>query len=135
MPLYFVFLSFSLGFPLKAQVPNLIQFHYSSLDGSVYLNCQYEKTTTEGTYQVFCGKGTNLRKDFTVELKVRPIRFEPHSFYEVSVTSVKKGDPESKKEGTTIWIRLGDGAIQSLAVHQRVEDSKALLAIHYSLGL
>lgn len=142
--LYSVLLSLSLSFSLQAQASNLIQFQYRSLDGSTYLDCQFEKSPLESsTYNVFCGKGTGVRKDFTVQLSFKPIRFSPHLFYEVHVLSRRKvsdqgplnASAEPKEEGTTIWIRASEGSIQSFVIHQRVEDSKGILAIHYSLGL
>ncbi len=111
-------------------------FNYISNDGFVYLDCTHERLPIEPEYyRISCGKGTNFFKTFDARFRVRPMRTDPKPAYEIVFWVTDRNKPERWDEGSTTWITLTKGSVTDVAIHQEVENSYAVLVVHYSSGL
>lgn len=109
-------------------------FNYSSQDGAIYLNCEYEKLQSEPEfYRVTCGKAPGLIKVFDVRFRVRQMGYSPRVSYELVFWVTDRNLKDRYDQGQTTWITLDQGQILNVTMHQDVENSYAVLMLRYRI--
>lgn len=113
-----------------------LKFKYVSSDGSVYLDCVYVPLQTENEfYRVTCGKAPTVTKVFDVRFRVRPLRGPQNPVFEIAMWVTDRNADKKYDQGSTIWIRLTEGLVTDVTLHQEVENSYAALVAYYTLRM
>lgn len=125
------------GFTLaktKAIDEDNVSFKYVSNDGSIDLNCTHYFDKPElSDWDVWCGKGTKMLRQFRVHFLVREYRHqtEEKSAYEILYWVIDRNQNLSKAfSSTSSWIELQKKApLQRLSFSQGVENDYAYLTV------
>lgn len=118
----------------KAITEDNVSFKYVSSDGSIELNCTHYFDKPElSDWDVWCGKGTKMLRQFRVHFLVREYRHqtEEKSAYEILYWVIDRDQNLSKAfSSSSSWIQLlKRSPLERLSFSQGVENDYAYLTV------
>lgn len=113
-----------------------VTFKYASADGTIELTCTHFFDKPEySDWDVWCGKGTKLMRQFRVHFLVRQYqnRSENRSAFEVLYWVIDRNQNMSKAfSSTSTWIQFNNlSALDTMSFSQGVENDYAYLKIDF----
>lgn len=111
-----------------------VTFKYTSNDGSIQLNCTHVYDKPElSDWDVWCGKGTKLLRQFRIHFLVRHYESEnkDRSAYQVLYWVIDRDQPTEKKfSSTSSWIQFKNlPTLEKMSFSQGVENDYAYLTV------
>jgi hypothetical protein len=115
-----------------------VTFSYISNDGSIQLKCdQYFADTTLNDWDVWCGKGTNMFRQFRVHFLVRQYQSKvgEKSAFEILYWIIDRKQPSVTSEtfkSNTTWIQFRNlSDLDLFTLSQGVENDYAYLVLSF----
>lgn len=140
--LFFSSLSFAatpIGFsPITAQklTEESVKFTYSSMDGEIVLECAHVFDKPDlWDWDVWCGKGTNMLRQFRVHLLIRPwVNTEKQkTAFEVLYWVIDRDTNPRKFSSTSSWTILNTlTSLETMSFSQGVENDYAFLQVEFT---
>jgi hypothetical protein len=114
--------------PVKAEQ---LEFNYITNEGPIYLDCVHKVLPIEPDfYQVICSNGV-LTKRFEAKFRVRQLAGSPRPTYELILWVTDRNFSQRLDYNSTVWIRLAEGQLIDVVMHQDVENTYAALEVRY----
>lgn len=114
--------------PVRAEQ---LEFNYITNEGPIYLDCNHKKLQIEPDfYQVICSNGV-LTKKYEAKFRVRQLVGSPYPAYELILWVTDRNQPQRLDYNSTVWIRLAEGQLIDVVMHQDVENTYAALEVRY----
>jgi hypothetical protein len=114
--------------PVKAEQ---LEFNYITNEGPIYLDCVHKLLPIEPDfYQVVCSNGV-LTKRFEAKFRVRQLAGSPRPAYELVLWVTDRNFSQRLDYNSTVWIRLAEGQLVDVVMHQDVENTYAALEVRY----
>lgn len=129
---------------IKAQTPKVLsvteeqlQFSWSSADGTINLSCNHwQPDPTRPDWEVICGKGTKIVKQYMVHLLIRKYehrQLNTTAFEVMYWITDRQTDFKDMFKSINQWIELPVATpLNRLSMSQGIENDYALLKVHYS---
>ncbi len=113
-----------------------ITFRYTSSDGTFDLSCAHVFDEPKlNDWDVWCGKGTKLLRQFRVHLLIRELenRAAQKSAYEVLYWVIDRNQPSAKMfSSTSTWLQFNNlSDLQVMSFSQGIENDYAYLTVQY----
>jgi hypothetical protein len=112
-----------------------VTFKYSSSDGTIELNCTHVFDAPElHDWDVVCGKGTKLVKQFRVHFLARQYKSRngTQSAFEVLYWVIDRNQPARAFSSTSSWIQFKNfSSLEKMSFSQGIENDYAYLQLDF----
>lgn len=141
-----IILALSLLFPFFAEGKSMkpisrqelighVQFSYMSSDGEFQLDCKHlPNSQIETDFDVYCGKGTPLLKEYLVHLIIRGLSTPQETTYEILYWVTDRSQAHKPVFSSTSQLITLDAktGIKRLSLSQSLENDAAQLYLNYT---